>query len=111
MFGEGRQIWGKYWANFKNQNEHFICSKKGKKYEPDRAAWSTYANFHQIYDQIYETIAKAGLAKELKIPTWKDKLSNIINDCNAARCKVIHDLIKPEIYFVMDKVGGENAKK
>ena len=62
--GNGRVGQG-YWAGFKKQNGHLIRSKRGQKYELDRASWSTYSNFYQMYAQVYQQMVDAGLAVEI----------------------------------------------
>ena len=51
-------------------------------------------------------MVEAGLAKELEISIWKDTLSNVVDECNAAGYKVTHDMVKLEVHFVMGEVGG-----
>ena len=63
--GEGGIIGKKYWVNFKKRHGHLICSKRGKQYDLDRAAWSTYANFRQMYEQMYDMMVEASPAEEL----------------------------------------------
>ena len=54
-----------YWSAFKKRNKHKIRLKKGKKFELNRANWSTYRNFNQMYEQIHEQLEDAGLAVKL----------------------------------------------
>ena len=58
-----------YWQGFKKRNGHLIKSKKGKKnFELDCASWSTYANFKQIYEQVYDEMVDAGVAVKMASP-------------------------------------------
>ena len=57
-----------YWQVFLKRNSHLICSKRGQKYELDRDKWTTYANFSQIYEHIYEYMEEAGVAARLEAP-------------------------------------------
>ena len=110
-FGSEGTIGKKYWRSFKKRNEHLICSKKGQKYELDRATWSTYANFHQMYAQVYEMMVEAGVAFEREVPAWMNAAGDIVEEDEAAGCEVTHDLTRPEYCFVMDEVGGNTSQK
>ena len=59
-----------YWNGFKKRNADKIVSKRGQKYELDRDNWTTYSNFLQMYDQIYEEMEEAGVARKLLILEW-----------------------------------------
>ena len=41
-----------YWRGFRKRNRRLVVSKQGQKYELDRSAWNTYANFSQMHDQV-----------------------------------------------------------
>ena len=58
-----------YWRLFMKRNRHKIVSKRGQKYELDRAAWSTYRNFDQMYNQVAEEMIEAKVARKI-YPTW-----------------------------------------
>ena len=100
-----------YWRAFKKRNKHLIRSKKGKRYELNRANWSTYANFAQMYEQIYDEMEEAGLAVKFASPKWMDKLGNEVLKENSFGCMVTHDLLFPEMCLVMDEVGGNTSQK
>ena len=51
-----------YWQGFMRRRGHEICSKKGEKYELDRASWTTYANFNDMYKHVYDKMVDAGVA-------------------------------------------------
>lgn len=71
-YGEDGTVGLGYWKAFKKRNSHLICSKRGQKYELDRDKWTTYSNFAQMYEHIYELMEDAGVAKRLEVPVWKD---------------------------------------
>ena len=62
-----------YWKEFRKRNRHLVVSKLGKKYELNRSAWSTYAKFAHMYDQVIEEIENAILVELLETPKWMDK--------------------------------------
>ena len=110
-FGSDGRIGQSYWTNFKKRHSDKICSKKGQKYELDRAAWSTFANFSQMYTQIYEQMVEAKVAVELPDPVWMNNDGVEVCEDDSTGCKVTHDLTHPEMCIVMDEVGGNISQK
>ena len=110
-FGSEGRIGQSYWSNFKKRHSNKICSKKGQKYELDRAAWSTFANFSQMYTQIYEQMVEAKVAVELPDPVWMNDDGVVVCEADSTGCKVTHDLTHPEMCIVMDEVGGNINQK
>ena len=51
-----------YWAGFMKRRGHEICSKKGESHELDYLAWTTYANFNDMYQPVYDDMDDAGIA-------------------------------------------------
>ena len=100
-----------YWTGFMARNKHLLDSKRGAKYELDRAKWTTYANFHQMYAHIYAELVDAMLATILDSPEWQDLNGNRCEESEAFGCKVTHTLTHPEMCIVMDEVGGNTSQK
>ena len=91
--GNGRVGQG-YWAGFKKQNGHLIRSKRGQKYELDRASWSTYSNFYQMYAQVYQQMVDTRFAVDIE-PQWQYASGTIILEDDAFGCQVTHELMYP----------------
>ena len=85
--------------------------KRGQKYELDRDNWTTYSNFLQMYDQIYEEMEEAGVARKLLIPEWQDVNGKTCDVADSVGCKVTHELTYPEMCIVMDEAGGNTSQK
>ena len=100
-----------YWRGFMERNGHLICSKRGAKYELDRASWSTYANFADMYSHIIDEMVDAKLAVKLETPVWKDRAGNVCMEKDALGCKVTHDILRPDMCIVGDEVGGNISMK
>jgi hypothetical protein len=66
--GESGTIGYGYWLGLKKRHADKICSKRGQKYELDRDKWTTYANFHQMYELVYKQMEEAGVAVRLETP-------------------------------------------
>ena len=108
----GTSVGKGYWRGFMRRNGNKICSKRGAKYELDRASWSTYANFTDMYDHIIEEMVDAGVAIKLDAPVWMNKEGEIVkNEEDAFGCKVSHQITRPEMCIVGDEVGGNISMK
>ena len=110
-FGSSGDVGSQYWTSFKKRHADKICSKKGQKYELDRASWSTFKNFSQMYTQVYEQMVEAKVAVELPDPVWMNDDGKEVPEEDANGCKVTHDLKHPEMCIVMDEVGGNISQK
>ncbi len=53
-----------YWRGFASRYGHIITGKKGVKFDHKRAEWSTFQNFNDMYNSIYEQISHGGIANE-----------------------------------------------
>mmetsp|Transcript_25328 Transcript_25328/g.29833 ORF Transcript_25328/g.29833 Transcript_25328/m.29833 type:complete len:154 (+) Transcript_25328:717-1178(+) len=98
-----------YWKGFMERNRHLIVSAKGQKYELNRANWTTYQNFAQMYDSISEEMVSAKVAVKLPDPVWMDAKGNLVDEGDAYGCKVTHDIVRPEMCVVADEVGGNTC--
>ena len=47
----------------------------------------------------------------LATPQWKNMEGDVVDEGNAFGCIVIHELTHPEMYIVMDEVGGDTNMK
>lgn len=106
IFGSDGSIGQSYWQKFRKRHSDKICSKKGQKYELNRAAWSTFASFSQMYTQIYEHMVEANVAVQLPDPVWMNNDGVEVSEENSTGCKVTRDLKHPKICIMMDEVGG-----
>ena len=88
------------------RNVSQIRYKRGQKYELDRALWTTYANFHDMYTHNYTGMVKANVAKLLDNLEWKNKKGESVSETQAYGCQVTHQMDQPEYCVVMDEVGG-----
>ena len=100
-----------YWRGFKSRNKDKIVSKKGQKYELDRASWSTYSNFNQMYEGVGDEFIDAGVAVKRDSPAWMNRQGDIVEEEEAFRCKVTIDITHPDYVLVLDEVGGNTSQK
>jgi hypothetical protein len=55
----------KYWLNFCKRHVREIESTKAVRYDSKRDDWCTLENFEQMYNDVYDMMFKASVAKEL----------------------------------------------
>ena len=86
---------------------HRLQSKRGKKYELERASWSTYLNFVEMYDAIEDQLIKAGVATRLPSPQAMDRSGKAVDDSkDAFGYKVTCEITHRHMIFVGDEVGA-----
>ena len=73
---------------FLKWNGEKLIFQKGLEYEIDRAKWSTYANFYQMYDGIILEYIATGVAKERETLALIDEMGNVVEK----RCIWMHGL-------------------
>lgn len=64
-----------------------------------------------MYTQIYEQMVETNVAVELPDPVWMNDYGEEVQEEHATDCKVIHDLKHPEMYIVMEEVGGNISQE
>ena len=99
-----------YWRLFTKRNGHTIISKPGNTCELDRAAWSTYRKFDQIYNQVDQEIIKSNIASVI-YPSWMDAKGNAVKEANNFGCKLNFDITRTDMVFTMDEVGENISQK
>ena len=103
--GYNRTVGIGYWKAFKQRNTHLICTKRGAKYELDRDRWTTYMNFSDIYDHMYDEMVDTKVASKYNKPMWQDFDGKECLEADVYGYKVTHNLTHPEMCVVMDAVG------
>ena len=91
----------KYWTLFKKRWEHKLVSKRGQKFAMDRNNALTYPNVRQMYEDVYESMVEAGVAKKLTEPD--------MNQPGTFKCH--YELTHPEMCLVVDEVGANLNQK
>jgi hypothetical protein len=110
--GNKKQPLGKKWyKGFFKRNSHLLERKVGQKFAKDRSEWSIYRNFEQMYDEVYDAMEKAGVAKKLEEPMWLDKEGKESNQENAHGRKATHILTRPDMVVFVDEVGGDTSQE
>ena len=64
-----------------------------------------------MYNHIIEELVNAGVAERLDEPVWMDRKGNPCLEEEAHGCKVHHRIIRPDLCFCGDEVGGNISMK
>ena len=80
-FTSGNTGWGTngatlgvdYWRGFMACNSHLIESKSSQKFSVEISNWSTYQNYNQMYEHMYNEMVEAGVARKLDVPVWMNE--------------------------------------
>ena len=96
-----------YWRAFMKRNGHKLKIKSGKKYAVDRANFTSYLNFKDMYDQIEESlVGDSKVAVKLPEPIWMNKDGEEVEcEDDAFGCKVGIDIKFPQMCITLDEVG------
>ena len=96
-----------YWRKFLKRHRHRLRSKSGKKFGCDRANYSGYLNFVDMYQHIADILVnEAKIATKYETPVWVDKDGVETDDeMKAYGCKADIFIHRPDMGLMMDEVG------
>ena len=61
------------------RNGHLVVkAKRQVKFDSKLVEWCTVQNFHQMYNDVYEELAKIGIATKLEQPAWFNQEGSIV---------------------------------
>ncbi len=89
----------------------FPSEKSLRKDSKDRAKWSVYRNFVQMYNEVYAERVEAGVAVKLNELIWVDKEGNETKKKDAFSQKTTHQLIHPDYVIFEDEVGYNTSQE
>ena len=106
------QVGDGYWRAFLVRNKDKLETKKGEKFELNRALWTTYCNIANMYTLTQnEMVDEANVAVKLDEPVWTDSDGNICEEEDAVGCKTTINIIHPEYCIVADETGGNTCQR
>jgi hypothetical protein len=109
---EEKKLLGRKWyKGFFKRNAHLLERKTTQRFAKDRSEWSVYRNFEQMYDEVYEAMEKAGVARKLDEPIWVDKEGNETEESKAHGRRATHVLTRPDMVIFVDDVGGDTSQE
>ena len=88
------------------RHEHELCGKKLSSYNIDRANFTNFLNFFDMYLHIEEILLKSNVATKFDEPVWKNELGETVeNEMDAMGYKCTIDITHPHMCIVMDECG------
>ena len=110
--GQKKPLLGKKWyKGFWKRYGHLLEKKKGQKFSKDRAEWSIYRNFLQMYDEVYDAMVVAGVAKKLDFPIWVKHHGIETSEADAFGRMATHTLCRPDYVIFVDEVGCNTSQE
>ena len=102
-----------YWRNFLKRNYYRLRSKAGKKFGHDRANFSGYLNFWDMYEHIARVLIEdSKIAQRLEEPVWMDRNGCMVDsEEQGFGCKVDIIITRPDLAFMMDEVGCNTSQE
>ena len=96
-----------WWYSFMRRNGHLIKSKSGKKYALDRANFTSYLNFKDMYDHIEDILVHdSKVATYFDTPKYMNRDGDVVEDeadSYGLKCNI--KINRPDMCVVMDEVG------
>ena len=88
------------------RHEHELRGKKLSSYNIDRANFTNFLNFFDMYLHIEEILLKSNVATKFDEPVWKNELGETVeNEMDAMGYKCTIDITHPHMCIVMDECG------
>jgi hypothetical protein len=114
-----------WWKGFSKRFEEILVTKKGEKFAKNRSDWSTESNIRQMYDEIYQNMVNAGVARKLDREVWMNSAGEVVDNPENKLLseytldpsiplghRVDTELIHPQYLIFFDKTGcNTNQKK
>jgi hypothetical protein len=94
------------------RNQDILRKGKARTKDINQQEWVTYENFANMYESVYETMVKAGVATKLPEAVWFDRDGNIVlNEEQAFGEKSKYLLQHPEYCVYVDETGSNTNQK
>ena len=110
---DNQPLLGKNWYNgFMQRHKDILRKGRARTKDINRQAWVTYENFSNMYDTVYDTMVKAGVAKKLPEAVWRDRDGFIVpTEEDAFGMKSVYVLEHPEYCAYVDETGSNTNQK
>jgi hypothetical protein len=101
-----------YWQNFKERNKDKLESGVAIAQAAGRKEWSSYLNFSQMYNLVYEQMNQAGVLEDLEVPVWMNLAGEIVSSEAEAFGEKVSQIFKHADYVMfVDEVGNNTNMK
>jgi len=92
------------------RNGHSIAAKKAVKFDTKRSECCSYSNMEEMYNEVYSSLVKAGLAVKHDELVWRNAAGDIVAKEEALGHKSAYELIHPEMLVFVDEVGSNTSQ-
>jgi hypothetical protein len=101
-----------YWRAFKERNKEQLDAGSPVTQEASRKEWSSYLNFSQMYDLVYDQMDQAGVLEDLDEPVWMNLAGEVVSsEAESFGEKVTKIMKHPEYVLFVDEVGNNTNMK
>jgi hypothetical protein len=101
-----------YWRNFKERNKDLLDSGVAVAQAACRKEWSSYLNFTQMYNLVYDQMKQAGVLEDLEEPVWMNLAGDIVSSEAEAFGEKVSQIVKhPDYVMFVDEVGNNTNMK
>lgn len=114
MYDPDKPLLGKKWYHsFLNRYKHKIRRGRCKIQDVCRKSWCTYDHFEAMYDDVYETMVKAGVASKLDEEVYLNKDGDIVEEDSTEKFgrKTTYIMDHPEWCLFADETGCNTNQK
>jgi hypothetical protein len=102
----------RYWQNFKRRNKDMLDTGAAVAQAVCRKEWSSYQNFAQMYDLVYEQMDQARVLEALEVPVWMNLAGEIVSSQKEAFGEKVSKIVKHADYLLfVDEVGNNTNMK
>jgi len=102
-----------WWSHFLARNKTLLASTKCERFAINRADWTRYETFEDMYNAIYAEMVDAGVAEKLERPIFTDRDGNEVPEDDPARhgLESEYRTTHPEFIFFADETGCNTSQK
>jgi hypothetical protein len=101
-----------YWHNFKRRNRDKLDTGVAVAQAACRKEWSSYQNFSQMYNLVYEQMDQARVLEALEVPVWMNLAGEIVLLQKEAFGEKVCKIVKHADYLLfVDEVGNNTNMK
>ena len=95
-----------YWNGFLHRHKHELRNKPVSGYSIDRANFTNYLNFSDMFDHIEKIMIKSGIARPFPEPVWMSQSGEIVaSEDEGYGMKVTIDIHRPDMGLMLDECG------
>jgi hypothetical protein len=110
---ECKKVGKGWWSGFLRRNGHRIVTKRGQKFESNRADWCKEVYIRQMYDVIYDNMVEAGIAEKLAQPVFMDANGDVVDKDDPNRLGLECDIkiTHPDYLLFADETGCNTSQR